>query len=365
MRSNSSARSSRGATVAQVLDYCTYLETLPDSEIGTLPTQRSAKDGVERMGDFEEWYGSQRGESLRPVRMVPVGLGLDAIPHRMVSQLADRAIDILLVTFHGYVHDHEMLLARQVRAADDTRTSSAGPPTSSDLNRKATEHGVAAIWQDARESLDHSVRTYYTKSGITCLQRTTTLPDGVRVRGSHCVTIGEAGEIRITFYPGGRRPGLRGVRAAQGCDSIRGREAPERAWDAMGNESVVLPVGGGETRAAMAVAAGVAAPNCSEWESARGEVDPGHAVVGSSRRAVAVRHDGASRRKARRAHSIKPHFPVTACWSSTTQLHRPPGYPMKHPKFNAKKTHSVTVKLARSLRRLGYRIGLPEKEVRR
>ena len=101
------------------------------------------------------------------------------------------------MTFHGYVHDQEMLLARQVRAADDTRTSSAGPPTVSDLNRKATEHGVAAIWQDARESLDYSVRTYYTKSGITCLQRTTTLPDGVRVRGSHCVTIGKPGKIRM------------------------------------------------------------------------------------------------------------------------------------------------------------------------
>ncbi len=119
----------------------------------------------------------------------------------MVPYLADRAIEIRLVTFHGYVNDQEMLLARQVRAADDTRSSSAGPPSASDLKRKATEHGVAAIWQDARESLDYSVRTYCTKAGITYLQRTTTLPDGVRVRGSHCVTIGEAGGIRITFYP--------------------------------------------------------------------------------------------------------------------------------------------------------------------
>lgn len=105
------------------------------------------------------------------------------------------------MTFHGQVHDQEMLLARQVRAADDTRTSSAGPPGARDLNRKATERGVAAIRQDARESLDYSVRTYYTKAVITCLQRTTTLPDGVRVRGSHRVTIGEPGEIGITFYP--------------------------------------------------------------------------------------------------------------------------------------------------------------------
>lgn len=131
--------------------------------------------------------------------------------------------NIRLVTFHAQVHDQKMLLARQVRAADDTRTSSPGPPGARDLNRKATERGVAAIRQDARESLDYSVRTYYTKAGITCLQRTTTLPDGVRVRGSHCVTIGEPGEIRITFHPVGR----------------------------------------GKKRAAMAGAAAVAAPSCS------------------------------------------------------------------------------------------------------
>ena len=157
--------------------------------------------GIERIGDSDECYGSQSAESRRPIRMLLVGLGLDTSAHRMVSQLVDRAIDIRLVTFHGHVHDQAMLLPRQVRAADDTRTSSAGPPTASDLNRKATEHGVAAIWQDARESLDYSVRTYYTKAGITYLQRTATQPDGVRVRGSHCVTIGEPGEIRITFYP--------------------------------------------------------------------------------------------------------------------------------------------------------------------
>lgn len=189
------------AAVAQVLDYCTYLETLSDSEIGTLLAERSGKDGIEKIGDFEEWYGSQRGESIRPVKMVLVGLGLDVSAHRMVSYLADRGIDIRLVTFHGYVHGGGMLLARQVRAADDPRPSSGKAPRASDLNRKATEHGVAEMWKDARESLDYSVRTYYTKSGITYLQRTTTLPDDVRVRASHSVTIDEPGKIRITFYP--------------------------------------------------------------------------------------------------------------------------------------------------------------------
>ena len=80
-----------------------------------------------------------------------------------------------------------------LRAADDPRTSSANPPRAPDLNRKATDHGVAEIWQDARVSLVYSVRTSYTKSGITYLERTTTLPDDARVRGSHSVTIDEPG----------------------------------------------------------------------------------------------------------------------------------------------------------------------------
>ena len=100
------------AAVAQLLDYCTCLETLSDSEIGTLLAERSGKDGIERIGDFEQWYGSQGGESIRPVRIVLVGLGLDASAHQMVLYLADRGIDNRLVTFHGYVHDDGMLLAR-------------------------------------------------------------------------------------------------------------------------------------------------------------------------------------------------------------------------------------------------------------
>ena len=69
------------AAVAQVLDYCTYLETLSDSELATLLAERSGKGGIGQIPDFEEWYGSQRGESIRPVRMVLVGLGLDVSAH--------------------------------------------------------------------------------------------------------------------------------------------------------------------------------------------------------------------------------------------------------------------------------------------
>ena len=109
------------------------------------------------------------------------------------------------MTFHGQVHDQRDAVGQagtgRGRYPDVVRRSAK---RARDLNRKVTERGVAAIRQDARESLDYTVRTYYTKGGITYVQRTTTLPDGVRVRGSHCVTIGEAGEVRITFYPAGK-----------------------------------------------------------------------------------------------------------------------------------------------------------------
>ena len=191
--------------VAQILDYCTYLETLPDSDLATLITERSGTHGINEISDFEEWYGSHGGDSIKPVRMVLVGLGIDTSARRMVAYLADRGIDIELLTFHGYVHGEALLLARQVRTPEDRHAPSAGQARNvnrkTDINRKAAEHGLAEVWRDARDSLDYSFRTYYTKSGITYQQRMTTLPDDVRVRGSHSVTIDDAGKIRITLYP--------------------------------------------------------------------------------------------------------------------------------------------------------------------
>ena len=186
--------------VAQILDYCSYLDTLSDSELATLIAEHSGKHGINKITDFEEWYGIQGGDSIRPVRMVLVGLGIDTTAQRMVDYLADRGIDIRLVTFSGYVHGDGLLLARQVRTADAPRR----PPTVNglDLRRKASEHGVAQLWQDAKDSLNYSIQTYYTKSGITYLQKTITLPDSVRVRGLHSLTIVDRGTIRITFYPG-------------------------------------------------------------------------------------------------------------------------------------------------------------------
>ncbi len=191
----------RRDAVAQILDYCTWLETLADSQISDLIAEESGKHGTTKITDFDEWYANQPGDSIRPIRMVLVGLGIDASADRMVEYLAARNIDIRLLTFHGYTLGTGLLLARQVRTTADARPSTDGRPSASTLNRKATEFGVADIWQDAQKSLDYGTGKYYTQSGITFQQRTITLPDKVRARGSHSISIDRPEMVRITFYP--------------------------------------------------------------------------------------------------------------------------------------------------------------------
>ena len=101
--------------------------------------------------------------------------------------------------FQGYVRGNGLLMGRHLPASDDAPRPSVNRTT--EMNRKAIEHGVADTWHDAKQALDYSARTYYTKSGITFLQRTITVPEDVRVRGSHSLTIDRPGKIRITSYP--------------------------------------------------------------------------------------------------------------------------------------------------------------------
>ena len=62
--------------VAQVLDYCSHLGSLSEADLALRPAYR----GVDEVRSFESWYGDRHGEqfvSLRPTRMVLVGLGAD------------------------------------------------------------------------------------------------------------------------------------------------------------------------------------------------------------------------------------------------------------------------------------------------
>ena len=113
--------------VAQIIDYASDLDSKSDVELAEHITANSGVGGIENIDDFEEWYTQNTEaeglESLKPMRMFLVGLGADDRTERMVRFLAENsAMDISLLTFHGFAHEGKTLLARQieVEAAAET-----------------------------------------------------------------------------------------------------------------------------------------------------------------------------------------------------------------------------------------------------
>ena len=174
----------------------------PDEVLGKLLQDEDEPDAD------EFWERVSTSLAAKRLRLLFIA---DRIPDRMArivkflnGQMRD--IEVLAVEVKRFrSSSKEMFVPRVIGRTSKTR----GPQMSStgtnrlrrEVNRKASELGVAAMWQDARASLDFSVDSYPTKSGVTYLQRTTILPENVSVRGSHSVTIDEPGKIRITLYP--------------------------------------------------------------------------------------------------------------------------------------------------------------------
>ena len=121
--------------VAQVIDYASYLDAMPEQELANYISERSGSHGIERIEDFEEWHDSKsQGQglsALKPVRMVLVGLGVDERTTRMVRFLATSGIYVSLLTFHGYSYDGKALLARQVQVQADPESDVPHPPKQS------------------------------------------------------------------------------------------------------------------------------------------------------------------------------------------------------------------------------------------
>ena len=153
--------------VAQVLDYASWLESLSEDELAQRISDNSGARGVEEVGDFHAWYESRTGNGdlgpLRPVKMVLVGLGADEPTSRMVRFLAEGGIDISLLTFHGYMHGGQTLLARQVHVES---TPSRRPNQSERLEQldiriraltQQWEEGYE-LWNAAREMFQEGFR---------------------------------------------------------------------------------------------------------------------------------------------------------------------------------------------------------------
>ena len=201
--------------VVQIIDYCSWLESLTDADLAEHIASRSGTSGVDKIDDFESWYGVRRSKQLielRPIRMMLVGLGADARTHRMVEFLTQRDVDITLLTFHGYKYGDRTLLARQVEGGEEARDIGPGRrPSQAELRsmlaERARELGIDTLWREAVTALSIPFERTTTKSGITFSLPGITLPGigppgSVNVYGSHSVVIDPPNQIRVTFYPG-------------------------------------------------------------------------------------------------------------------------------------------------------------------
>ncbi len=205
--------------VAQVIDYCSYLESLDVDTLKEVITANSDRGGVGKVEDFEGWYGERTSgkplDALTPVRMALVGLGADDQADRMVSYLQEKGVDIALLTFHGYEHEGRTFLARQVERQDrlKERGQRAPSPRRStgelllDLVKLAEERGTGELWRNAIRALTTpGSRGSPTPSlkGVTFYMTPLRLPELVRAReahGIHSVRLEGSERIRITFYP--------------------------------------------------------------------------------------------------------------------------------------------------------------------
>lgn len=148
--------------VAQILDYASDIESQDLDSLVSHISEQSGKHGIEPNEDFEEWYGRKFDEqdldSLRPLRMFLVGLGVDAKTERMVTFMANNGMDISLLTFHAFAHDGKTFLAKQVHveAADDPQPSTTKrKPTRAEmmenLREQARENGVLDLFIAVRD----------------------------------------------------------------------------------------------------------------------------------------------------------------------------------------------------------------------
>ena len=147
--------------VAQVIDYASYLDDMGLEDLANHISERSGEHGIDKIDDLQEWY-DDRGfgelESLKPLRMFLVGLGVDDTTERMVRFLAENSdMDISLLTFHGFNYDGRMILAKQVEVegsedsdSGQTRRRRSIAELREQLNSRIESFDIRELFDDVR-----------------------------------------------------------------------------------------------------------------------------------------------------------------------------------------------------------------------
>lgn len=123
--------------VAQAIDYASFLADLEIEPLCQHLAATSGNSGSEHIDDFAQWYQTNFQRSVSDIgrpKIVLVGLSVDERTKRMVRFLAQAELDISLLTFHGFTHEGNTLLARQVEVKAKEATISV---KSTKLNNQA------------------------------------------------------------------------------------------------------------------------------------------------------------------------------------------------------------------------------------
>ena len=169
--------------VTQVLDYASDLDAMSIRALTQHIAERSGNDGIQRIDDFEQWYADNFGgvdlSRLLPPRMVLIGLGVDPAVERMARFITLGPADVSVVTFQGFMHGGDRLLARQMevqpgrRQAEHRRRPATVFERGQDLQEYLVRKGYGDVFDrvcaDLRQSLtaERGVREEPRKTGIS------------------------------------------------------------------------------------------------------------------------------------------------------------------------------------------------------
>ena len=168
-------RLSRDA-VAQIIDYASDLASMGIDALAERIAEQSGTGGIEKIEDFADWHAenfdADNLETLLPLRMFLVGLGVDDRTERMVNFLADNGMDISLLTFQGFARGDETLLARQMRVdPEDEPVSQLSKRRLSASEKRerhiriAEENGLRDLFTDAYEMFGNEWKHYRERPG--------------------------------------------------------------------------------------------------------------------------------------------------------------------------------------------------------
>ena len=137
-----------------------------------------------------------------------VGLSADQRTARIVEFLQS-ALDISLITFHGFSHNGTTILAKHANSNQGQEAGQGAQPYQQELYdaliSKANDLKVADLWKDSTRKLATQDDQYPKRSGITFRSlRPLALPGLVgnkTVRASHSVNLEPDRKIRVTFFP--------------------------------------------------------------------------------------------------------------------------------------------------------------------